>query len=318
MPISLAPLIDRLLEDHGISPVLVDIGASGGAPEVWAPLARHARYVGFDPDLREIRRDTVAGYRSGVIINKAVSADAGAEAVTFYLTENPYCSSMLRPDAKALSNHSFWRLFEVKREVQVPSTTLERVLADEKINGIDWLKIDAQGADLRIYRSLGDSKRGRLLALDTEPGLIDAYEGEDLFVDVHRQMRLDGFWLSNLNVMGVARYSAAVSDALDAGRYRLLDRVRTSPGWCEARYFRTVEYLVDVRADENAFILAWTFALVDRQHGHALDLAARLSERNPRLGTELREAACALLAAEPIVRMGVAARIRRRLRRVFS
>src|SRR5205823_1249555 len=48
------PFIDQLLTRHAIEPVLVDVGASGGAPRAFKSLGRHATYTGFDPDSREM------------------------------------------------------------------------------------------------------------------------------------------------------------------------------------------------------------------------------------------------------------------------
>ena len=239
-------LLQAILREHGIEPVLVDVGASGGSPEIWRPIASQSTYVGFDPDLREIKRDTAGGYRSGLIINKALCADPSAETVTFHLTRSPYCSSTLPPDAEALSKYSFWDLFEVDRIASVPATTLMRVLTEQSLTQIDWLKIDAQGTDLRIYQSLEETVRHRVLAVDTEPGLIDAYRGEDLFVDVHERLEAEGFWLSNLNLMGVPRLSRSAMQALNIRTSAGLPVIpagvlRTSPGWCEARYLRTTE-----------------------------------------------------------------------------
>ena len=56
------------------------------------------------------------------------------------------------------------------------------------LSGIDWLKTDSQGTDLRIFNSLRPEVRSRVLAIDIEPGLIDAYVGEDLFVDAHKEL----------------------------------------------------------------------------------------------------------------------------------
>jgi FkbM family methyltransferase len=294
--------IDGLLTEHTVQPVLVDIGASGGAPEIWRPIARYSTYVGFDPDLREIRRDTAGDYRSGLIINKAVSPDPSAEHVTFYLTKSPYCSSMLPPDSAALAKYSFWELFEVTRTVTVPATTLTKVLGEQGLARIDWLKIDAQGADLRIYRSIEEPVRKRILAVDTEPGLLDAYRGEDLFVDVHRHLCGEGFWLSSLNVMGVPRISRAAMDALGIQTSNGLPKLssgqlRSSPGWCEARYLRTSDWLRQTRCDARDLLLGWIFAIVDGQPGHALEFAhlAREILDDPALGDRLWQSAAQIL-----------------------
>ena len=325
---SVESLLQAILREHGIEPVLVDVGASGGSPEIWRPIASQSTYVGFDPDLREIRRDTTGGYRTGLIINKALTADPRAEAVTFYLTHSPYCSSMLPPDAQALAKYSFWELFAVDRTTSVPATTLMKVLAEQSLAQVDWLKVDSQGADLRIYLSLDEPVRHRVLAVDAEPGLIDGYRGEDLFVDVHRQLKAEGFWLSNLNLMGVPRLSKAALQALNirtsAGLPVLPSgALRTSPGWCEARYLRTTEWLAAQRCGEREFILAWTFAMLDRQHGHALDLAAaaRTALNNPALAAELWKNAAAFLqpteAGQPAAQLpSLPYRIARKLGRV--
>lgn len=270
--------VASVLAHHRLNAVLVDVGASGGAPDIWKPLASQATYVGFDPDLREIRTDTAGGYRTGIIINKAVCADPSSASVPFFLTESPYCSSMLRPDERALSMYSFASLFRVTQTTSVPATTLNKVVEEHALGQIDWLKMDAQGADLRIYDSLTAELRNRLLAIDTEPGLIDAYQNEDLFIDVHRRLRADGFWLSHVEIRGVPRISQSVLAELgietrsgipDSARAHL----RSSPGWCEARYLRTVESLKDRRLGERETVLAWAFAMVDGQYGHALEIA---------------------------------------------
>jgi FkbM family methyltransferase len=270
--------IDVLLQEEAIHPVLVDIGASGGAPPIWKPIARYSTYVGFDPDLRDMRRDTGLGYRSAIIVNKAVCPDPQAAEVTFYLTESPYCSSTLQPNADALSKYSFWKLFHTIREARVPATTLDAVLSAESLAQIDWLKIDAQGADLRLYLSIDPKIRRKMLALDTEPGLLDAYYGEDLFVDAHARIRKEGFWLSYINVMGVPRISAAVMkelaiamvDGMPKGK---ASQLRTSPGWCEARYLRTTDSLLEQACTAREFVLSWIFAVMDGQYGHALEIA---------------------------------------------
>lgn len=295
-------LLGNLLREHDIHPVLIDVGASGEPPEIWRSIAEFSTYVGFDPDSREIKHDAVRGYRSGIVINKALTADPSANTVTFYLTRSPYCSSMLPPESQALAKYSYWELFEVERTATVAATTLTKVLAEQLLAQVDWLKLDSQGADLRIYLSLNEKTRHRVLAVDMEPGLLDAYRGEDLFVDVHRQLKAEGFWLSHLNVLGVPRISRSAMQALkirtSGGLPSLASgALRTSPGWCEARYLRTTEWFAANDYGERELILAWIFALIDKQYGHALDIATAASTAlsNRALAATLWNGAAALL-----------------------
>ena len=67
--------------------------------------------------------------------------------------------------------------------VELPALDIPSVLAELGLERVDWLKGDSQGTDLRLFRSLGDLASSVLVA-EFEPGIIDAYEGEDKFADV--------------------------------------------------------------------------------------------------------------------------------------
>lgn len=267
--------LDSVLTAAGLSPVLIDVGASGAPPPVWKPIAPLSIYVGFDPDLRDLHEPTATPYRKAIIVNKAVASQSDSAQVQFYLTESPYCSSTLLPDSASLSEYLFADLFRVKEQVSAPAITLNQVIEQLGLSSIDWLKIDTQGTDLRIFTSLSDKLRAGVLAVDAEPGLIDAYQGEDLFIDLHRRMTTEGFWLSNLNVEAAVRmrpetlkHIPGISSETD--KNLLARALKRSPAWCEARYLRRLDSLT--QSDTRAYILLWAFALLDHQLGFAWDV----------------------------------------------
>jgi hypothetical protein len=275
MPTAIAHLLTAL----NIHPVLVDIGASGQAPAIWKPIARHSIYVGFDPDLREIRELPPGTFYKGFVLNRAVTSDPEHSHATFYLTRSPFCSSTLCPDQRALSNYLFADLFTVERKVTVPATRWDDIVSRLALPEIDWLKVDSQGTDLRLFNALQSELRSRVLALDVEPGLIDAYLGEDLFVEAHRELTRNGFWLSNLKVEGAIRMSQATlamltADKRNLTRAQIEKSIKPSPGWVEARYLRTIEWARAHNYSKEAYVLLWVFAMLDNQFGFALDLAA--------------------------------------------
>ena len=317
MTLQLLPLLD----EHGIVPVLVDIGASGSPPSIWRPIASRSTYVGFDPDLRELTDQRDGEFRRGVTVPYAVTADADKADVRFFLTRSPFCSSTLRPDSASLSDFTFQDLFDIEREVSVKATTLKSVLDDLGLDRIDWLKADTQGTDLRLFESLPENVRARVLALDVEPGLIDAYEGEDLFVDTHRTLCSEGFWLSNLKVLGSVRARPSTLQDISRrypgiGRKKIEAAVRETPGWCEARYLRTLPWLAERDGEKRDYILLWIFAALDAQYAFLLDVAAEFGRRFGRDSTAaaLETQAIALIEA----RRTFADRIRRRLRRSLN
>ena len=277
-----------MLRELDLRPVLVDVGASGAPPAIWRAIAPESAYVGFDPDARELRRDAVRGFRSSLIVPKAVVAD-DAEATPLYLTASPFCSSTLPPDASALADYLFAPLFDVVGTTTTPATSLARV---PELASIDWLKLDTQGTDLRIYESVPERVRTPMLALDVEPGLIDAYAGEDFFATAHARLVRDGWWLSDARVLGTVRVRRTSVERLRAhgvDETAIAASTRTSPGWVEARYLRTIEHLQRSGADARSYQLLSVFAMLDGQFGFAFDVAEAIDSE------PLRAAAVAAL-----------------------
>ena len=275
--------IVTVLKTLRLEPVLLDVGASGCTPGQWATLAPFSTYVGFDPDSRVLYEPTNSGFRRALIFNRAVTERAGADVVEFNLAKNPPCSSVL-PLATDVSNYLFADLFEVERRVTVPAVTLDQALRQQGLPRLDWLKLDTQGTDWRLYRSLPDSIRSAVLAVDIEPGLINAYQGEDLFVMAHAKMLQEGFWLSSLDVKGSVRMRRSTMKNLQRKPNSLLEidlyrGIRASPGWCEARYLRSLEHLSGHDAAERDYALLWCIAMMENQFGFALDIADEFESR---------------------------------------
>ena len=265
----------QLLQNADIQPVLVDVGASGAPPPLWQVLAAASIYVGFDPDQRDFHELPDSPFCRAIIVNKAITAQPDEQSIRFFLTSSPYCSSTLQPDAHSLQAFLFADLFKVESTAEVPATTLDKIVTELELGQIDWLKMDTQGTDLRLFLSLAPAFRGQVLALDVEPGLIDAYKGEDLFVDVHRTITEQGFWLSNLDVQSTVRMQRDMLNKIpglqNQGDQELFTRgLKLTPGWCEARYLRRLESLMaPTRRD---LIVLYTFALVDSQIGYACEI----------------------------------------------
>lgn len=271
-------VIGNLLSGLSICPVLLDVGASGNPPKIWKDIAKYSVYVGFDPDLREMYESNSNGFYKSVIVNKAITNEVNKNEVVFYLTKSPFCSSTLKPDLQSLDDYLFSDLFQVERAVSVEATTLNDVIKQLSLEGINWFKTDSQGTDLRIFNSLSDEIRSQVLAVDIEPGLINAYMGEDLFIDAHRNLMNQGFWLSDLNVCGTVRLRRKTISTIhniepQIDIERMTQYVKNSPGWCESRYLRTIDWLRQSNASKKEYVLLWIFAVIDRQYAFAIDVA---------------------------------------------
>lgn len=275
--------IERLVGRHGLAPVLVDIGASADPPACWRDIAFFSTYLGFDADSREIDV-SLKHFKRAEMIPQALVAEPDKKSVLFYLTHSPFCSSTLLPDTDALSNYLFSDLFVVESKAESPATCLNDVMDRLSLDRIDWLKTDSQGTDLRLITSLRDDLRNSILAVDIEPGLMDAYVGEDLFTQAHEYLINNGFWLADMVVKGSVRMNrdhisllSSLDSEIDA-KY-LETHIPNSPGWCEARYFRTMDWMKQTVRKKEDYVLLWLFCAASGQLGFCTEVAVEYMNR---------------------------------------
>jgi hypothetical protein len=203
----------------------------------------------------------------------AAVADDRTEA-ELHLTRSPYCSSLLEPDRESLADWAFAPLFEVERTARVPCMPLRRALEEAGVARVDWFKTDSQGTDLRLFQSLDPSIRRRVLAAEFEPGIIDAYRGEDKLSAVLDAMDREGFWLAALAIHGTARLPAEDAARTGASVAHLALALGTAPGWGEMTYLNAFR---DASAEHprRDWLLGWVIGWIHDQPGYALDLARR-------------------------------------------
>ncbi len=257
-------------------PVLVDVGAATELCGKWREIGKYSICVAFDPDLRQMdyieKEDS--RFRKLYFFPQLVHGSVNGE-VDFYLTASPECSSCLEPDREKLAVWNIAPFFETVETRRMNAVTLPEVLRRLGLDRIDALKCDTQGTDVRIFDSLGPEVQRNLLSFELEPGLIDAYRGEDKFWKMLQYMDATGFfWMSDCRIERLRYLPPAVRDRYFTGwRKKLANTVLPgAPGWCEAAYlnnFRKIEL------SERNCRLGWIMAMIDRQYGFALELADR-------------------------------------------
>ena len=113
----------------------------------------------FEPDKRNIQhfKKFTNSIKNNVILNeKAVSNEKGT--IKLFVTKKTDCSSLLKPRKE---NFSKWKFpdktcFNIIDEYDVECITLYDYIEKNNINCIDFLKIDTQGNDLNVVKSLRD------------------------------------------------------------------------------------------------------------------------------------------------------------------
>lgn len=269
-------LVTRILQSDCFTtqpPVLVDIGASGQLHDKWRWLAKYSVGIAFDADSRDFSADAKdPRWRKLHVFNRLLAPRA-TEAATFHLTRSPHCSSALPIDTEGLRPWAFSPLFEVERTVSLPAVDLPFVLGETGLSHIDWFKTDSQGTDLRLFTSLPLDIQAKVLAADFEPGIIDAYRGEDKLYQLMAYMAGLPFWVSGMTIKGSQRIGTLNLPHLSPlQRANPASFFKTSPGWCEISYLNRLEGDQPVERD---LLLGMVFALIQGQHGFASELARR-------------------------------------------
>jgi len=267
-------------------PVLIDIGASGKIHRNWRKIAKHSICVAFEADTRDfgyVVKES-ENYKKLYVYNCIVS-DKTDTTTNFHLTKSPHCSSVLEPDLEGLKNMAWAHRFIVDKIVQLPSKDLHAVLNELNITYVDWFKTDSQGLDMRLFKNLGEERISKVLVAEFEPGLIDAYKGEDKMHSLIAFMEtLKTFWISDFIVKGTAHISPALVTSLSGNsilRKLKMFSIKNSPGWAELTY---VNYLNAPVITKRDYLVGIAFGLILKQYGFVLDRAiqaARLFPEEP-------------------------------------
>lgn len=254
-------------------PVLIDVGASGYLNPEWKKISNQSICIAFDADNRDF--SYIEKLKSSFLklhsINKIVSINQGQKNI--YLTKAPYCSSTLPPSTDKVNAWSFGELFEVQQTIKIQTVTISQILEESSINYIDWIKLDSQGTDLRIFKSLGSEIILKVCIAEFEPGIMDSYQGEDKMHSLMSFMDKNPFWLSDLDIKGPQKLkTSTLNNYFNKVEKKLLScYLKESAFWGEMTYINSFEQ--DKLNNIRDLFIGWIFCTIKKQHGFALELA---------------------------------------------
>jgi len=281
MNTALQTLINKIAQREDIRnqpPVLLDIGASGGINPMWQAIAKFSICIAFDADNREFEyiTDEEGVFKKLYSFSKIVVNQYEGESTkgNFYLTQSPYCSSLLHPDNESLSAFHFSELFDVVKETRLDTITLNEVLQKTGISKIDWFKSDTQGTDLRLFTSIPLKTQQEVLLLEMEPGFINAYKGEDKITHALQYMEsFKNFFLINFTVKGPYKIPANDFNTLFPSAFKKIlahQSIKPIPGWAEMIYMNDLGFAGTTSRD---YILGWLFSTLQQRHDVAYGYA---------------------------------------------
>jgi hypothetical protein len=211
------------------------------------------------------------------LIESALTDTEGQNSVTANICSKPIYSSVLKPLS---SNGTEYLNLDggVLSQSEWSACTLDSVLERLELRRLDWLYLNINGVEARVYLSIKDEMRKKILALDTSMDFIDIYEGQDRSLEAYRTYLDHGFWLSRVSQYGpvkIGRRSVQELIQRDPSltEQYFKDHHRRIPGWFLGRFLRTIDSLQAGEFSAREYIVLWSFALADSQFGFAADIA---------------------------------------------
>ena len=245
---SFARLVASALGDNYFT--LLDIGCRGGIDGAWRVFGERLRSFGFDPNVSEVNRLTEHETNPGVVyIPQFVGVpaeDSGVERMRSgdFWARNPW----QRLSAAHTMEIRASKTPQVSEPLADPNdpVIIPLFLREHRISDVDFIKIDVDGPDFLILRSLVQTlEDAKVLGVGIE---VNFYGSEDpqvhTFHNVDRLMKQNGFALF---LLSTRPYSAAALPA----PYQINQPAQTAWGRIyqgDAIYFR------DLAASEQA---AW-------------------------------------------------------------
>ena len=105
------------------------------------------------------------------------------EKRNLYITQHPMCSSLYKPNESLISLYNNFEAAYLKNQTEVETISLDYFVDQNKIDAIDFIKIDVQGAELDIIKG-GKKSLENVLQIVCEVEFIPHYENQPLFGDV--------------------------------------------------------------------------------------------------------------------------------------
>ena len=177
------------------------------------------------------------------------------------------------PATNKLSPWLFSNLFEVAASTRLPVTTIREALALVGADYIDWFKTDSQGTDLRLFTSIPEETRRRILVAEFEPGIVDAYLGEDKLGQLLGHLDTPDWWIAALDIQGTPRFNHHTAARYFTAKQlaRLPHVLKPGACWAGVAAMATLPRLNSKRE----LLLAWIFAHTQKHYGFAIEIAAK-------------------------------------------
>lgn len=175
--------------------MLLDVGAAGGLVPHWARYKSQLKAILCEPDERSyigLRKHIAEDW---IILPVALWDRSGT--VELKLSRKPEASSIYTPNMEFLRRFPDPERFEVVGISEIPVDTIKNQAAKNSISQIDFIKIDAHGAELGIVKEAGPVM-DTVIGIEVEVALTELWVGQPKFSELSDYMQDLHFELMDL------------------------------------------------------------------------------------------------------------------------
>lgn len=169
----------------------VDVGSRAGMPKVWKKeYINHI--ITFDPE-DESGALSLSRY-TGKKFHYPIAVFDVTGKRNFYICDSKNVSSLFKPDLSVVKKTCYgnnlhrWKIIDI---VEIECRRLDEILEEIGIE-FDFLKIDAQGANLNVLKSCGKFLP-RFKGIQTECEVMPIYKGGSLIDELDMYLKNRGF-----------------------------------------------------------------------------------------------------------------------------
>ncbi len=217
---------------------VVDVGARGGVASYWSVFGDRLRIIGFDLDPEECTRLNAIDPRTQYL---PYALDRQSGRRTVYVANYAASSSFYRTNATYFDRYTAGQNAAVLSEPTLETTTLSGALTSIGLHSADFIKVDAEGAELEILQGAQDLLPS-LQGILSEVRFTKRFCGCPEFWEVEKYLRDQSFELYDLDVYRLSKkalpYPYLYSNYFDDGRPAAGPSTQGQVLWADALYMR--------------------------------------------------------------------------------
>jgi len=185
----------------------IDVGCAGYMPSPWRinEYGKYINYVlgfdGFSDELNYLDKE----FSNNIVYNSIIFDDE--KELLFNICKRSRVSSLFKPNREVLKSYIKYintirypkiyhiNKYDIEENRKVKCVRLDTILKKHDIN-FDFIKIDTEGADYNVIKSLGKYLDTQIVGIHTELYFKEMYKGITLFEDVDSFLKEHGFYLA--------------------------------------------------------------------------------------------------------------------------